>query len=91
VKGETFVTFYGGLKGEDSVKEIYQFEIESSKWTKSNLTPVENKGKEISARDDHASCIIMYENEDFGMMAIGGFVDGSRTNSAVSIRPFKVG
>jgi len=80
VKGETFVTFYGGLKGEDSVKEIYQFEIESSKWTKSNLVAVDMKGKEISARDDHASCSL--EN---GMITVGGFVDGSRTNSAVSI------
>jgi len=74
VNGNT-VYFYGGLKGEDSVKDIYKFNVETNCWSCDTL-----KG-EIAARDDHA--IACQANGDF--YVFGGFVDGSRTNETALI------
>lgn len=74
MSGET-IYFYGGLKGEDSVKDIFKFNVKTNCWSQDSLEG------DLIARDDHA--IACQENGDF--YVFGGFVDGSRVNQTCVI------
>jgi len=64
------VIFYGGLKGEDSVSDIFIYDVTQCAW---GLLMQNNS---ITPRDDHAMAVA----DDGSFYVFGGFVNGSRVN-----------
>lgn len=70
------VIIYGGIKGDESNPDVYNFNVDTFTWSKLQF----NSDGNAAPRDDH--CMSAIGSDEFAVF--GGFVDGSRTNDVLS-------